>query len=195
MSAAAEITTMLLNTLVSLAIAAFLLRMILQLVRADFYNPICQFLVKATNPLVIPLRKIIPSVGIVDTASLLLALIAQALGITLLFQIYGGGFPNPLQLIMWSVIGLCSAVLNLYFFAIIGNIILSWVARGTSNPGAQILHQITEPVMAPFRKLLPAMGGLDLSPIFVFLCINVLEVMLRHVAASAGLHPALVMGL
>lgn len=195
MSAAAEITTMLLNTLVSLAIAAFLLRMILQLVRADFYNPICQFLVKATNPLVIPLRKIIPSVGKVDTASLLLALIAQAIGITLLFQIYGGGFPNPLQLIMWSVIGLCSAVLNLYFFAIIGNIILSWVAQGTNNPGAQILHQITEPVMAPFRKLLPAMGGLDLSPIFVFLCINVLEVMLRHVAASAGLHPALVMGL
>ncbi|MEX1663988.1 YggT family protein [Zhongshania arctica] len=195
MSAAAEITTMLLNTLVSLAIAAFLLRMILQLVRADFYNPICQFLVKATNPLVIPLRKIIPSVGKVDTASLLLALIAQAIGITLLFQIYGGGFPNPMQLIIWSVIGLCSAVLNLYFFAIIGNIILSWVAQGTSNPGAQILYQITEPVMAPFRKLLPAMGGLDLSPIFVFLCINVLEVMLRHVAASAGLHPALVMGL
>lgn len=195
MSAAAEITTMLLNTLVSLTIAAFLLRMILQLVRADFYNPICQFLVKATNPLVIPLRKIIPSVGKVDTASLLLALIAQAIGITLLFQIYGGGFPNPLQLIMWSVIGLCSAVLNLYFFAIIGNIILSWVAQGGSHPGAQILHQITEPVMAPFRKLLPAMGGLDLSPIFVFICINVLEVMLRHVAASAGLHPALVMGL
>jgi YggT family protein len=195
MSAAAEITTMLLNTLVSLAIAAFLLRMILQLVRVDFYNPICQFLVKTTNPLVIPLRKIIPSVGKVDTASLLLALIAQAIGITLLFQIYDGSFPSPLQLIMWSIIGLCSAVLNLYFFAIIGNIILSWVAPGGSHPGTQILHQITEPVMAPFRKLLPAMGGLDLSPIFVFLSINVLEVMLRHVAASAGLHPALVMGL
>lgn len=195
MSAAAEITTMLLNTLVSLAIAAFLLRMILQLVRADFYNPICQFLVKATNPLVIPLRKIIPSAGKIDTASLLLALTAQAIGITLLFKIYGGGFPSLLQLIMWSAIGVCSAVLNLYFFAIIGNIILSWVAQGGSNPGAQILYQITEPVMAPFRKLLPSMGGLDLSPIFVFLCINVLEVMLRHIAASAGLHPALVMGL
>lgn len=195
MTAAAEITTMLLNTVVSLAIAAFLLRMILQLVRADFYNPICQFLVKATNPLVIPLRKIIPSIGKVDTASLLLALIAQALGIAILFQIYGGGFPNPLQLLIWSVIGLCSAILNLYFFAIIGNIIMSWVAQGGAHPAAQILYQITEPVMAPFRKLLPSMGGLDLSPILVFLCINVLEVLLRHVAASAGLHPALIMGL
>jgi YggT family protein len=195
MSAAAEITTMLVNTAVSLAITVFLLRMILQLVRADFYNPICQFLVTVTNPMVIPLRKVIPSVGKIDTASLLLALIAQGVGIVVLFQLYGGGFPNLLQILMWSVIGLCSVILNLYFFAIIGNIILSWVARDGNHPAAQFLHQITEPVMAPFRKLLPAMGGLDLSPIFVFISINILEVMLRHVAASAGLYPALIMGL
>jgi YggT family protein len=195
MTAAAEITIMLLNTIVSLAITAFLLRMILQLVRADFYNPICQFLVKATNPLVIPLRKIIPSMGKVDTASVLLALIAQAVGIALLFQLYGGGFPNPAQLLIWSVIGLCSALLNLYFFAIIGNIIMSWVAQGGTHPAAQLLYQITEPVMAPFRKILPPMGGLDLSPIFVFLCIKVLEVILRHGAASAALPRGLIMGL
>lgn len=195
MTAAAEITIMLLNTIVSLAITAFLLRMILQLVRADFYNPICQFLVKATNPLVIPLRKIIPSVGKIDTASVLLALIAQAVGIALLFQLYGGGFPNPAQLLIWSVIGLCSTLLNLYFFAIIGNIIMSWVAQGGAHPAAQLLYQITEPVMAPFRKILPPMGGLDLSPIFVFLCIKVLEVILRHGAASAALPRGLIMGL
>ncbi|MFT6551120.1 MAG: YggT family protein [Zhongshania marina] len=195
MTAAAEITIMLLNTIVSLAITAFLLRMILQLVRADFYNPICQFLVKATNPLVIPLRKIIPSMGKIDTASVLLALIAQAVGIALLFQLYGGGFPNPAQLLIWSVIGLCSALLNLYFFAIIGNIIMSWVAQGGAHPAAQLLYQITEPVMAPFRKILPPMGGLDLSPIFVFLCIKVLEVILRHGAASAALPRGLIMGL
>lgn len=195
MTAAAEITIMLLNTIVSLAITAFLLRMILQLVRADFYNPICQFLVKATNPLVIPLRKIIPRMGKIDTASVLLALIAQAVGIALLFQLYGGGFPNPAQLLIWSVIGLCSALLNLYFFAIIGNIIMSWVAQGGAHPAAQLLYQITEPVMAPFRKILPPMGGLDLSPIFVFLCIKVLEVILRHGAASAALPRGLIMGL
>ena len=195
MTAAAEITIMLLNTIVSLAITAFLLRMILQLVRADFYNPICQFLVKATNPLVIPLRKIIPSMGKIDTASVLLALIAQAVGIALLFQLYGGGFPNPAQLLIWSVIGLCSALLNLYFFAIIGNIIMSWVAQGGAHPAAHLLYQITEPVMAPFRKILPPMGGLDLSPIFVFLCIKVLEVILRHGAASAALPRGLIMGL
>ena len=195
MTAAAEITIMLLNTIVSLAITAFLLRMILQLVRADFYNPICQFLVKATNPLVIPLRKIIPSMGKIDTASVLLALIAQAVGIALLFQLYGGGFPNPAQLLIWSVIGLCSALLNLYFFAIIGNIIMSWVAQGGAHPAAQLLYQITEPVMAPFRKILPPMGGLDLSTIFVCLCIKVLEVILRHGAASAALPRGLIMGL
>ena len=195
MSAVNEITTLLLNTVVSLGIALFLIRMILQLVKADYYNPISQFVVKVSNPLVLPLRKIIPSVGKVDTASLLLAVLVQAVGIAILFQIYGGRLPNIGQLLIWSVLGICSALLNLYFFAIIGNIIMSWVAQGGSNPAARLLFQITEPVMAPFRKLVPPMGGLDLSPIFVFLIINVLEVLLRHMAATAGLPPALVIGL
>jgi YggT family protein len=195
MSAVNEITTLLLNTVISLGIAVFLLRMILQLVKADYYNPISQFIVKFTNPMVLPLRKFIPSIGKVDTSSLLLAILVQAIGIAILFQIYGGSLPNLLQLLMWSLIGVVSALLNLYFFAIIGNIIMSWVSQGGDHPAARLLNQITEPVMAPFRKLLPNMGGLDLSPILVFLVINVLEVMLRHIAASAGLHPALVMGL
>lgn len=195
MSAFNDISYLLLNTLISLTLLVFMLRLILQLVRADFYNPICQAIVKLSNPIVLPLRRLLPPLGRIDSASLLLAFAVQAIGITLLCKILFGAFPNPAQILLWSVIGLCAMVLNLYFFAIIGSIILSWVAQGSYNPGAQLLYQITEPVMAPFRKLIPPLGGLDLSPILVFLSINVLEVLLRHMGASVGLHPALVMGL
>ncbi|GAB3369431.1 YggT family protein [Spongiibacter taiwanensis] len=195
MSAVNEITILLLNTVITLVMLAFLLRMLLQLVRADFYNPICQHLVKATNPVVLPLRRILPPLWSIDSASLLCALIVQAIGITLLAQLYFGLFPNPAQILLWSVLGLCGALLNIYFVAIIASIILSWVAQGSYNPAVQLLQQLTEPVMAPFRKLLPNMGGLDFSPILVFLLINVLEVILRHMAASVGLHPALVLGI
>ena len=195
MAAINEITILLLNTAISLVMLAFLLRLLLQLVRADFYNPITQYLVKATNPIVLPLRRIIPPVGIIDSASLICALIVQAIGVTLLAQLYFGVFPNPAQIFIWAIIGICGALLNIYFVAIIANIIMSWVSQGGSHPAAQLLYQLTEPVIAPFRKLLPNMGGLDFSPILVFLMINVLEVLLRHLAATVGLHPALVLGI
>ncbi len=195
MSAANEITIMLVNTLFSLILMAFILRLLLQIVRADFYNPISQVVVKFTNPIVLPLRKAIPPIGRIDTASLLASVLIQAAIITVLFKLYTGFFPNPAQLILWSLIGICSLVLNFYFLAIIGSIIMSWISQGAYHPAAAILHQLTEPVMAPFRKLIPPVGGLDLSPILVFLMINVLEVILRHAAASVGLSPALVFGL
>ena len=195
MSAVNDISYLLVNTAVGLALIVFLLRLILQLVRADFYNPICQTIVKVSNPLVLPLRRVLPPLGRIDTASLLIAFAIQAIGIVVLCRLLFGAMPNPAQIMLWSVIGLAGAVVNFYFFAVIGSIILSWVAQGSYNPGAQLLYQVTEPVMAPFRKLVPPLGGLDLSPIFVFLAINVIEVLLRHLGASVGLHPALVIGL
>lgn len=190
-----EISVLLLNTVISLLMLAFLLRMLLQLVRADFYNPITQYLVKITNPVVLPLRRILPPLRNIDSASLALALVVQAIGICLLAKLYFGVFPNPAQVLLWSLIGICGALLNIYFVAIIANIILSWISQGGHHPAAQLLHQLTEPVMRPFRRLLPDMGGLDFSPILVFLLINVLEVLLRHLGASVGLHPALVLGI
>ena len=195
MSAVNDISYLLVNTAVGLALIVFLLRLILQLVRADFYNPICQTIVKISNPLVLPLRRVLPPLGRIDSASLLIAFAIQAIGIVVLCRLLFGALPNPAQILLWSVIGLAGAIVNFYFFAVIGSIILSWVAQGSYNPGAQLLYQVTEPVMAPFRKLVPPLGGLDLSPIFVFLAINVIEVLLRHLGASVGLHPALVIGL
>jgi len=174
---------------------AMLLRFLLQLVRADFYNPICQFLVKITNPLVIPLRRIIPGMGGIDVASLLLTLVLQALAIVAVMALYGLGLPNIGLLLAWSALGVVGLLVNVYFFALLATIILSWVAPGSNNPAVYLLYQITEPVMAPFRKVLPAMGGMDFSPILVFILINVVQIALRHMAAGIGLHPALVIGL
>jgi YggT family protein len=195
MSALNEILGYLIQTALSLYMVAMLLRFLLQLVKADFYNPISQFLVKITNPLVIPLRRVIPGIGGLDLASLLLAVLLQVLAIVALMLLNGLGMPNPLMLVVWSILGIVGLLVNIYFFALLAMIILSWVAAGSSNPAIALLHQITEPVMAPFRKILPAMGGLDFSPILLFILINVLQIALRHLAGGVGLHPALVIGL
>ena len=195
MGAFNEILAYLIQTLLSLYLVAMLLRFLLQLVKADFYNPICQFLVKVTNPLVIPLRKVVPGLAGLDLASLLLALLLQLAGIVLLLLINGLSLPNVALLLVWSLLGVIGLLVNIYFFALLAMIILSWVAAGSNNPAIYLLHQITEPVMAPFRKLLPAMGGMDFSPILVFILINVLQIALRHMATGVGLHPALVIGI
>lgn len=195
MNAFNEIFVYLIQTLLSLYLVAMLLRFVLQLVRADFYNPICQFLVKITNPLVIPLRRVLPGFGGLDLASLLLAILLQLAGIVAILLISGVGLPNPLILLLWSAIGVLGLLVNIYFFALLAMIILSWIAPGSNHPAIYLLFQITEPVMAPFRKALPAMGGMDFSPILVFILINVIQIALRHMAAGAGLHPALVIGL
>ncbi|KAA1190430.1 YggT family protein [Pseudohalioglobus sediminis] len=195
MGAVNEIFIYLIQTALTLYMIAMLLRFLLQVVRADFYNPISQFLVKVTNPLVIPLRRIIPGFGGIDLASLLLTLLLQAVAIVVLMALYGLGMPNIGLLLLWAALGVVGLLVNIYFFALLATIILSWIAPGSGNPAVHLLYQITEPVMAPFRKLLPPMGGMDFSPILVFILINVLQIALRHMATGVGLHPALVIGL
>jgi YggT family protein len=190
-----DILVYLIQTLLSLFLLAMLLRFLLQLVRADFYNPISQFLVKVTNPLVLPLRKMIPGYAGLDLASLLLAVLLQLLAIAAILLLSGIGIPSIPLLLIWSVLGVISLLVNIYFFALLAMIILSWVAPGGNNPAIYLLYQITEPVMAPLRKVLPPMGGLDFSPILVFVLINIIQIALRHLAEGVGLHPALVLGL
>ena len=195
MNAFNEILVYLIQTAVGIYLLAMLLRFMLQLSLADFYNPISQFLVKATNPLVLPVRRLIPARGRFDGASLLLAIVIQCLGIAALLKLFGASIPGVSLLLAWAVVAVAGLLVKIYFFALLGMIILSWIAPGTSNPAAYLMYQITEPVMAPFRKILPAMGGLDLSPILVFILINIVQISLRNFAAGLGLHPALVMGI
>ena len=177
-----------LQTLGSLYLLIVLLRFILQLVRADFYNPLSQFTVKATQPLLRPLRRIIPGFGGVDLASLVLAILVQLVIMALTLLLAYGTTGNPLQLLVWALIGVTSLFLKIFFFALIISVILSWVAPGSYNPGAQLVNQLCEPLLAPFRKLLPNLGGLDISPIFAFIAINLIDMLVvKNLAAMSGM--------
>jgi YggT family protein len=195
MNAINDITLYLVQTAIGIYLLIMLMRFVLQLSLADFYNPISQFLVRATNPLVLPVRRVLPARGRLDFASLLLAIVIQLLGIVAIVVLNGFSLPAVSLLLAWSVVAVLGLLVKIYFFALLGMIILSWIAPGTSNPAAYLMHQITEPVMAPFRRIIPPMGGLDFSPIVMFILINVLQIALRNFAAGLGLHPALVMGI
>lgn len=189
MSGFAEALIYIVQTLGSLYLLIVLLRFILQLVRADFYNPLSQFILKATQPLLKPLRRVIPGFGGLDLASLVLALLVQLLLMVVVILIAGA---NPLsvglQLLVWAVIALTSLFLKIFFFAMIISVILSWVAPGSYNPGAQLVNQICEPLLAPFRKLIPNLGGLDISPIFAFIALNLLDrFVIGNLAAMSGM--------
>ena len=178
-----------LQTLGGLYLLIVLLRYILQLVRADFYNPLSQFIVRATKPLLNPLRRIIPGFGGIDLASLVLAILIQLVLMILILMLMGygvGGF--IMQLLIWSIIAVTSLFLKVFFFALIISVILSWVAPGSYNPGAQLVNQICEPLLMPFRKLLPNLGGLDLSPIFAFLALKLIDMLvINNLAAMTGM--------
>ncbi len=186
MSAFYAILVYVIQTLLSLYLIAMLLRFLLQLVRADFYNPISQFVVKITNPLVVPVRRIIPGYGGVDVATLLLAVLLQIAGIAAIFLIRFGAIPAPVPLILGGLLGVVALLVQMYFFALLAMIILSWVAQGSRHPAIFLLYQITEPLMAPVRKILPPMGGLDFSPILAFILINIAQIALQHMAAAVG---------
>ena len=186
--------TLLVNVFFNLLMLLVLLRFLLQLVRADFYNPISQAIAKMTNPVLLPLRKIIPGVGGFDVASLVLLLLAEMLATAILGLVHGYGLVSPLYIILWAPLGVVSLFLSFYFFAILVSIILSWVAPGSPSPVVYLLHQLTQPVMAPFRKLLPPLGGLDLSPILVFVAIQIAQIFVNYAARGVNLQPALVVG-
>lgn len=155
-----------------------LTRFLLQLVRADFYNPVSQFVVKATNPPLKPLRKLVPGYGGVDVAALILVLaLILAKLLVLVFVNTGGLAVDPLALVLAVVREVARLLLNYIFWTVLARVILSWVAPDPYNPMVRVVVQITEPVMAPARKLLPPMGGFDLSPIIVLLLIQFLQIL------------------
>jgi len=162
----------LVQTVVSFYTIIVLLRFLLQLARADFYNPISQFAVKATAPLLNPMRRVIPGWGGVDVSSLILILVLQVLQLVAVILMLGYGLPNIALLVAWSAVGVLGLVLKFFFWAILIQIILSWVAPQSHNPAVALIHQITDPIMAPARKLLPPMGGMDFSPIVTFMLIQ-----------------------
>lgn len=161
------------NALTSLYLLLLILRFWLPWMRADFRNPLAQGILKLTSPLVIPLRRIVPSFGRLDTATVLVAFVVQYLGVLLILLIIG-------VTASFSMIAITSAVklvllsLNLFMFAIFIRIVLSWIAPGQYNPATAIIATLTEPVLRPFRRIIPTMGGFDISPVFAIIALGAL---------------------
>ena len=154
-----------------------LLRFLLQLTRADFYNPLSQFIVKATKPVLNPLRRIIPAVAGMDTASLILAWLVITLEQLAILAITGVG----LQLLMAALLAipeLVSLTINIFLFAILIQVIISWINPGAHNPALSLIHSLTEPLLGPVRRRMPDMGGFDLSPLVVMVGLVILEMLL-----------------
>ncbi len=193
-STAAQVGLLLVNAVAGFFLFIIVIRFLLQAVRADFYNPISQFVIKATNPLLIPVRKMIPGFGGYDVAALVLLVAVELVAIILSLLIMDYS-PLPVSNIaIWALLGGVGLFLKLYFWGILIMIVASWLAPQSQNPALVLLRQIVEPVMKPIRKMLPDMGGLDISPIIVFLAIQVLEVILIGMARSSGA-PGFIIGL
>ena len=171
----------LITTLFSLYILAVMLRFLLGAVRADFYNPISQFLVRITNPLLLPLRKVIPGIGKYDTASLVLLLILQLTLLVVIVLLRGGNIPF-VSLLLVAVLEIILLMINVFIFAIFVQVILSWINPGTHNPVSGLLYSLTGPVLHPIQRLLPPVSGMDLSPLFALIGLQVLKMLIAPLA-------------
>ncbi len=167
------------KTLLSLLVTIFLLRVLLPLCRADARNPLSQAIIKLTNPLVLPLRRILPPFKRIDTASLVALFAMQLCSTAAVWLLSGYGLNAPGALLYAAARELLSVVLQFYFFVILINALLSWVAPGTYSPAASILHNLCAPVIRPFQRLIPPIAGLDLSALFALIAIKALQILLN----------------
>lgn len=167
----------LIDTLFSLYILAVLLRFLLQWLGADFYNPISQFLVKVTHPPLRILRRFVPSIGKIDTSSLVLVLVLQMLADFSILLLKGVTI-NIGALAILSLTQLLSLLINVFVFAVFARAILSWLNPGTFNAAASILATLTEPLLDICRKVIPTLGGIDLSPLAALLLLQLAKMVL-----------------
>lgn len=173
-----QIAQLLITFASSIYITIVMVRFLLQLVRADFHNPLSQFIVTATSPILMPLRKIIPGFFGVDMSCIVLALALQILTLELLSLVLGRGFAPLLPVFLYSIQELIILLLNIYLFSFIVIVIVSWIAPNGHNPAVALLTSITEPVLRPIRNVLPPMGGLDFSIMAAILLIYILKILM-----------------
>lgn len=178
MSSTQQALLFVLQTLFQLYITIVLVRFLLQLAKADFYNPVSQAVVKLTSPVLQPLRRIIPGFAGLDIASLVLAVGLSFIMLMLSSLIAYGVVVNPLALFIGSIAGVVQSITTIYFFAIIISAISSWIPAIQRHPVTLLVWQIVEPIQAPFRKILPDMGGIDISPLFALLALKVVQILI-----------------
>lgn len=191
--------TLLFNTLGGIFLLAILLRFLLQVAKADFYNPVSQAVVKITDPMVRVFRHVIPGYRGIDFSTLIAALVFEAIAICALIVLQGGSIPGVSYIITWSFVGVIYFIINIYYYAIIGSIIMSFVMMfsGSTSPHPilRLVWQLTDPVMAPVRKIIPPLGGMDFSPIFIFILIQLLQNFIITTFGITGQHALVIIGI
>lgn len=181
MQALQNVTEFLVGTLLSLYVSALILRMLLGMSKADFYNPVSQFLVTITNPPLRILRRFIPAAGPIDTASLLLALVLKMLEIGIIAGLHGVAVPI-FGLLLISVVSLLKLVIWIYIISIIVQAVMSWFQASGGmgrNPVADLVYSLNRPVLNPIRRILPSTGMVDLSPLVAIIGLNVLLILIN----------------
>ena len=167
----------LIDTFVSLYILAIILRFLFQWTRADFYNPISQFLVKITHPPLKFLRRFIPALGKIDTSSIVLALGIKILANIAVIAIQGE-VPSAGALVIYSFKEIVEIVFNIFVFAVFARAILSWFDPGNYNPASSLLQSLTEPLLGLCRKIIPDLGGIDLSPLVALVLLQLAKMVI-----------------
>lgn len=188
MNLVADIITYITQTLGGLLLGAVILRFFLQIARADFYNPFSQGIVKVTNPLLKPLRRVIPGVWGIDIAAIVLALLIQFVLGEFNFFVMTQQLANPLYALLFGLLGTLKLVTFMLFGVCIILVVSSFVAPYSSHPIILLSRQLLEPLMNPIHRLIPPMGGLDFSILFIFIGNTVIQKVLDAVAFSYGLN-------
>ena len=171
-----EAINYLLRFLFDALLMVLILRVWLQMVKADFYNPLSQFIVKVSNPIVVPVRRVIPGFGGLDLGTILVAYIIATLKFIVIPMLNGGPLDMPSAMYFGLIYGI-KQVGFLLFIIMLVMALMSWVVQGY-NPTLVIFHQLTEPFLRPIRSIIPSIGGLDLSVLVAFLLLNVINILL-----------------
>ena len=194
-SALTDIGMTIVQPLFSLAMLLIAVRFLAQLCGVSGYNPISMTLRRVTNVIVLPLSRLLPTGNRFSPGALLALILTQVAFIALMFGLVGqlDAF-NVLQALIWSALGAAGLLVSIIFYSVIAMIVVSFLAPQSSHPAVEFIWELTEPVMAPLRQVLPPMGGLDFSPIILFIALNVIRVSLGHMAVAVGM-PRFVIGI
>lgn len=173
------------DTVGSAVVFILMVRFLLQLAKCNYYHPMVQIIVKLTDPVIRPMRRLVPSIGIIDTASIVILFVLQLAELYIL-TLLAGMRGHPIGMIIWTIGELAGAAVHVYFYSIIVQAILSWVNAG-SSPISGILHMLNEPLLGRLRNIIPLLGGIDLSPLAALIGLQLLNIIIVAPVISLGM--------
>ena len=194
-SALSDIAVTIASPLFSLALFLIAMRFLAQICGVSPYNPISTGLRRITDPIVAPINRLVPAGKRLNIGAVIALIVCQVIYIAVMLALISrfDAF-NVLQSLIWSALGAAGLLINIVFYSVLAMIVVSFLAPQSNHPAVEFVWQLTEPVMAPLRNFIPSMGGLDFSPIVLFIGINVIRGSLGHMAVAVGM-PAFIIGI